>query len=64
MEVPTQFRLLYLLSFLFAHQNSKVIVFVSNCELVNFHYQLITFIDWNRFANRDFADGNKEAAEV
>jgi ATP-dependent RNA helicase DDX31/DBP7 len=41
-----------------------VIVFVSNCELVNFLYQLVSNIDWNRFANRDFADGNTEAADA
>lgn len=63
-EVPTQYRLLYLLAFLFTHQHSKVIVFVSNCELVNFIYQLVSNIDWQRFANRDFADGNLEAAEA
>jgi superfamily II DNA/RNA helicase len=36
MEVPVQYRLVYLLSFLYGHQNEKVIVFVSNCETVNF----------------------------
>jgi superfamily II DNA/RNA helicase len=35
-EVPTQYRLIYLLAFLYAHQDHKVIVFVSNCELANF----------------------------
>ena len=62
-EIPTQYRLLYLLAFLFAYQHTKVIVFVSNCELVNFLYQLVSNIDWTRFANRDFAEGNTEAAE-
>ncbi len=56
-QIPTQFRLLYLLAFLFTHQKEKVIVFLSNCELVNFVYQLITNLDWQRFANRDFANG-------
>ena len=35
-EIPSQYRLIYLLSFLYAHQHEKVIVFVSNCELANF----------------------------
>ena len=35
MQVPTQYRLLYLLAFLYAHQDQKVIVFASNCETVN-----------------------------
>ena len=34
--VPTQYRLVYLLAFLYAHQNEKIIIFVSNCELANF----------------------------
>ena len=37
---------------------------MSNCELVNFLYQLISNLDWNRFATRDFVDGNTEAAEA
>jgi hypothetical protein len=37
---------------------------VSNCELVNFIHQLVSNLDWNRFANRDFAEGNQEAAEA
>jgi ATP-dependent RNA helicase DDX31/DBP7 len=37
---------------------------VSNCELVNFIHQLVSNLDWNRFANRDFADGNQEAADA
>lgn len=41
-----------------------MIVFVSNCELVNFLYQLVANVDWNRFANRDFADGNTEAVNA
>jgi len=31
---------------------------------VNFLYQLISNLDWNRFANRDFAEGNTAAAEA
>ena len=34
-EVPTQYRLVYLLMFLYAHMDKKVIVFSSNCETVN-----------------------------
>jgi ATP-dependent RNA helicase DDX31/DBP7 len=41
-----------------------VIVFASNCELVNFLFQLVSHLDWQRFASRDFADGNTEAAET
>ena len=36
MEVPVQYRLVYLLAFLYCNQNEKTIVFVSNCETVNF----------------------------
>ena len=36
MEVPVQYRLVYLLAFLYCNQSEKTIVFVSNCETVNF----------------------------
>lgn len=51
-EVPTQYRLLYLLAFLYAHQAEKVIVFVSNCELANFLHALISKFDFNRIGRR------------
>ena len=34
-EIPAQYRLIYLLIFLYTHQDQKVIVFGSNCETVN-----------------------------
>ena len=52
-EVPTQYRLLYLMAFLYAHQHEKIIVFLSNCELVNFIFTLMNSFDWNRFGIRD-----------
>ena len=36
MEVPVQYRLVYLIAFLYSNQSEKTIVFVSNCETVNF----------------------------
>ena len=46
MEVPTQYRLLYLLMFLYANQTQKIIVFCANCELVNFLESLCKKFDW------------------
>lgn len=51
-EVPTQYRLLYLLSFLYSHQNQKIIVFASNCELVNFIEAVLLKYDWNLCGRR------------
>jgi len=51
-EVPTQYRLLYLLAFLFANQESKVIVFASNCEIVNFIYDLLSTLDWQSVSDK------------
>lgn len=51
-EIPTQYRLIYLLAFLYAHQKEKVIVFVSNCELVNFLSSLLSKFDWNKCGRR------------
>ena len=47
MEVPVQYRLVYLLAFLYGHQNEKTIVFVSNCETVNFLQTVLLEFDWN-----------------
>jgi ATP-dependent RNA helicase DDX31/DBP7 len=52
MEVPAQYRLLYLLMFLYAHQHLKVIVFASNCETVNFLYRIMTELDWRNCINK------------
>jgi superfamily II DNA/RNA helicase len=52
MQVPVQYRLLYLLMFLYAHQNDKVIVFASNCETVNLIYKICKEIDWNLCVNK------------
>jgi len=46
-EIPAQYRLIYLLMFLYSHQDSKIIVFVSNCELVNFITKLCQTLNWN-----------------
>jgi len=51
-EIPTQYRLIYLLGFLYAHQKEKIIVFVSNCELANFIVTLIQKFDWNKCGRR------------
>ena len=52
-EVPTQYKLLYLLVFLYTHQHEKCIVFVSNCELVNFMVSLLNQLNWNLFGLRE-----------
>ena len=51
-QIPIQYRLLYLLGFLYAHQHEKVIVFASNCELVNFLETIIKTYDWNKCGRR------------
>ena len=52
MQVPTQYRLLYLLAFLYAHQDQKVIVFASNCETVNLLTQICKSLNWDKCINR------------
>jgi len=43
---------LYLLAFLYAHQEKKVILFVSNCELVNFLWTLLSHLNWDSLGSR------------
>ena len=62
MEIPVQYRLIYLLEFLFAHQDEKVIVFVSNCETVNLLHHLIKIINWVKCVNRK-GEGESAAAK-
>ena len=61
MQSPTQYRLLYLLAFLYAHQDKKVIVFASNCETVNLLTLVCKSLDWDKCVNRR---GNVEKKEV
>ena len=58
--VPTQYRLVYLLAFLYSHQKEKVIVFVSNCELANFIAAVIKEFNWSKCGRRkeDFEKPN------
>lgn len=51
-EIPTQYRLMYLLMFLFAHQDKKVIVFASTCETVNLLAHICKVVDWRRCVNK------------
>ena len=60
MEVPTQYRLIYLLAFLYLRQKEKVIVFVSNCEMANFVQALILKFDWNKCCRRVEEEESKE----
>ena len=55
--VPTEYRLHYLLAFLFCKRNSKVILFMSTCQGVNYFYELIKAINWQEFAGQE---GKKE----
>ena len=50
--VPTQYRLIYLLAFLYAHQKEKIIIFVGNCELANFIAAIIQKFDWSKCGRR------------
>lgn len=61
MKVPNhKFKLLYLLSFLNLHQNSKLIVFMSTCDCVNYLSELLRNINWiNLLRNRSDADEDK-----
>ena len=61
MQVPTQYRLLYLLAFLYAHQDQKVIVFASNCETVNLLTQICKSLNWDKCINRK---GNVEKRQT
>lgn len=52
--MPTQYRLVYLLQFLFINQSQKVIVFCSTCETVNLLQKMISMFDFNKVnANRN-----------
>ena len=51
-EVPVQYRLLYLLVFLYCHQDQKVIVFANNCEVVNLLTQIVKELDWKKCVNK------------
>lgn len=54
--------MLYLLAFLYTRSfESKVIVFVSNCEQVNFLHQLFSVFDWNRCGRRARKEGEAAA---
>jgi len=45
--IPSKYKIHYLLSLLFSKQKSKLIVFFSTCQEVNYVYELIRKIDWN-----------------
>jgi len=62
-EVPTQYRLVYLLAFLYTHQTDKVIVFVSNCELANFLHSLVTQLDFGTIGRRLETAKDEQAAK-
>lgn len=64
MEVPVQYRLIYLLMFLYAHQHVKVIVFASNCETVNFLHKLLQELDWRNCVNRRGRESKEDNAQV
>lgn len=52
MQVPTQYRLIYLLMFLYSHQDQKVIIFASNCEVVNLLHKMMKELNWNLCVNK------------
>ncbi len=52
MQMPTQYRLVYLLMFLYTHQQDKVIIFASNCEVVNLLHKIFKLLDWNYCVNK------------
>jgi len=47
LQVATQkFKWLYLLAFLNYHQDSKIIVFLSTCDCVNYLVELLKHLNW------------------
>ena len=62
MQVPIQYRLLYLLAFLYSHQDKKVIVFASTCETVNLLNQVCKSLDWDKCINRKGDVAKRETA--
>lgn len=64
MQTPTQYRMLYLLAFLYAHQGQKVIVFANTCETVNFLTQICKTQDWDKCVNRKGNHEKKEQEEA
>ena len=51
MMVPLQFKILFLLAFLYKERSKKIIVFLSTCESVNYFYKLFSGLDWSKFFN-------------
>ena len=43
--------------FLYTHQSEKVIVFASNCEVVNLIHKIAKTIDWNNVVNKRGQEG-------
>lgn len=65
MQIPTQYRLVYLLQFLYAHQKEKIIVFASNCELVNLLEAVCKKYDWNNCGRRvDTPDSDEKKRKL
>ena len=57
--------MLYLLAFLYTRSfESKMIVFVSNCELVNYLHQLFSVFDWNKCGRRARKDGEEDQEDT
>lgn len=63
MNVPNhKFKMLYLLAFLNLHQDSKIIVFMSTCDCVNYLSDLLRKLNWlNLLKNR--SDQEADASE-
>jgi superfamily II DNA/RNA helicase len=38
--------------FLYSHQSDKVIIFASNCEVVNLIHKILKELDWNYCVNK------------
>lgn len=49
--VPTKYKVCYFLLLLFCKQKSKLIVFFSTCQEVNYFYELIRTMDWSDLGN-------------
>ena len=43
---------MYLLQFLYAHQDEKILVFTSNCESVNLIHKILKELDWNKLESK------------
>eukprot|EP01022_Parablepharisma_sp_SALTPOND_P019953 TRINITY_DN3509_c0_g1_i1.p1 TRINITY_DN3509_c0_g1~~TRINITY_DN3509_c0_g1_i1.p1 ORF type:complete len:773 (+),score=73.42 TRINITY_DN3509_c0_g1_i1:8566-10884(+) len=57
--VPAMYKIHYLLAFLFCKHGSKIIVFLSTCQEVNYLHELLKSMNWN-LLGREASKGGEE----